>query len=215
MIVKAQSHPALSHFVTKAMRFYIDCDDLNVGDVLKFSLHCYASQNNKQYFLDNDDNEGLCYQVNCTPKLNPWAAKAAQELKNYAPIVKYNCLHKDAEPVSKISSDNAAKSFSEDSLKSWNTFYTYLSHFGIFTTTFSHCSKSSFFVQKFNIDFTKKIVYFYWLKNSWKYCGFGHFSCWQLWFHEKNCQKNLGWKTRENVGVMSKLNFWTKIWLFE
>ena len=121
MIVKAQSHPALSHFVTKAMRFYIDCDDLTVGDVLKFSLHCYASQNNKQYFLDNDDNEGLCYQVNCTPKLNPWAAKAAQELKNYAPIVKYNCLHKDAD----VSSDTV-KSFSEDSLKSWNTFYTYL-----------------------------------------------------------------------------------------
>ena len=28
------------------------------------------------------------------------------------------------------------------------------------------------------------------VKNSWKCCGFGHFSCWQLWFHEKNCQKN-------------------------
>ena len=112
MIVKAQSHPALSHFVTKAMRFYIDCDDLTVGDVLKFSLHCYASQNNKQYFLDSDDNEGLCYQVNCTPKLNPWAAKAAQELKNYAPIVKYNCMHN-----SKDSESKAAKSLSEDSLQ--------------------------------------------------------------------------------------------------
>ena len=22
----------------------------------------------------------------------------------------------------------------------------------------------------------------------------------QLWFHEKNCQKKFGWKTRENVG---------------
>ena len=36
-------------------------------------------------------------------------------------------------------------------------------------------------------------------------CGFGLFSCWQLWFHEKNCQKN--WV--KNVGVLSKLNFWT------
>ena len=30
---------------------------------------------------------------------------------------------------------------------------------------------------------------FYWVKNSWKCCGFGLFHCWQLWFHEKNCQK--------------------------
>ena len=37
----------------------------------------------------------------------------------------------------------------------------------------------------------------------------------QLWFHEKNCQKIFGWKTRENVGVLSKLNFWTKFWIFE
>ena len=78
-----------------AMRFYIDCDDLNVGDVLKFSIHCYASTNNKPFLLDTDDNNGKYYQVNCTPKLNVWAAKAAQELKNFAPIVKYNCLHKD------------------------------------------------------------------------------------------------------------------------
>ena len=77
------------------MRFYIDCDDLNVGDVLKFSVHCYASTNNKPFLLDTDDNHNKYYQVNCTPKLNVWAAKAAQELKNFAPIVKYNCLHKD------------------------------------------------------------------------------------------------------------------------
>ena len=53
------------------------------------------------------------------------------------------------------------------------------------------------------------------VKNSWRCWGFGLFSCWQLWFHEKICQKEIGWKTRENVGVLSKLNFWTKIWLFE
>ena len=41
------------------------------------------------------------------------------------------------------------------------------------------------------------------MKNSWKCWGFAHFSCWQLWFPEKNCK------------VLSKLNFWTKIWLFE
>ena len=54
-----------------------------------------------------------------------------------------------------------------------------------------------------------------WMKNSWKCCGFKLFSCWQLWFHEKNCPKIVGWKTREDFGVLSKLNFWTKIWCFE
>ena len=51
--------------------------------------------------------------------------------------------------------------------------------------TFSHCSKSSFFVQKFNFDFLRS----FWVKNSWKCCGFGLFSCWQLWFHEKIVKK--------------------------
>ena len=25
--------------------------------------------------------------------------------------------------------------------------------------------------------------WFFWMKNSWKCCGLGLFSCWQLWFH--------------------------------
>ena len=79
----------------------------------------------------------------------------------------------------------------------------------------SHCSKSSFYVQKVQLWFPEKIVDLLGGKNLWKRCGFRLFSCWQLWFHEKNCQKKIGWKTCENVGVLSKLNFWTKIWLFE
>ena len=35
----------------------------------------------------------------------------------------------------------------------------------------------------------EKLSKIFWVKNSWKCCGFGLFSCWQLWFHEKNCQK--------------------------
>ena len=66
------------------------------------------------------------------------------------------------------------------------------------------------FCPKIQLWFPEKIVDFFWEKNSWKCGGFGLFSCWQLWFHEKNCQNNFGWKTRENVGVLSKLNFWTK-----
>ena len=74
-----------------------------------------------------------------------------------------------------------------------------------FTVMVPHCSKSSFFVQKFNCDFTRKIVDFFWVKNSWKCCGLRLFSCWQLWFHEKKCQKNFVWKTRENVVVLDFL----------
>ena len=77
--------------------FFPDCDDLNVGDVLKFTIHCYAySQNKQQIPICKDDNDGLSYQVNCTPKLNVWAAKAAQELKNFAPAAnRNNCFHKN------------------------------------------------------------------------------------------------------------------------
>ena len=46
------------------------------------------------------------------------------------------------------------------------------------------------------------------MKNSWKCCGFGLFSCWQLWFHEKNCLKKFWWKTRENVGGFAIFYCW-------
>ena len=75
---------------------------------------------------------------------------------------------------------------------------------------FTHCLKSSFFVQKLNFDIPRKLSIFWGVKNSWKCCGFGLLSCWQLWFHEKNCQKKFGWKTRQNVRVLSKLNFGQK-----
>ena len=52
------------------------------------------------------------------------------------------------------------------------------------------------FCPKFQLWFPEKIVDFFRVKNSWKCCGFGLFSCWQLWFHEKF----FGWKTREIVG---------------
>ena len=73
--------------------------------------------------------------------------------------------------------------------------------------TKTHCSKSSFYVQKINFDFLRKLSYFFgkklvkmlwfWtfkllttlisreklsiffgVKNSWKCCDFGLFSCW-------------------------------------
>ena len=48
----------------------------------------------------------------------------------------------------------------------------------------THCSKSwFFFCPKIQLRFPEKIVDL-----------FGLFSCWQHWFHEKNCQKKLGEK---------------------
>ena len=46
---------------------------------------------------------------------------------------------------------------------------------------------------------------FFGVKNSWKCCGLGLFSSWQLWFHEKNYRFFFGWKTRENVLVLDFL----------
>ena len=68
------------------------------------------------------------------------------------------------------------------------------------------------FCPKIQLWFSRKFRFF-WVKNSWKCCGFGLFSCWQFWFHEKNCQK-IFW-VKNSWKCLSKLNFWTKIWLFE
>ena len=45
------------------------------------------------------------------------------------------------------------------------------------------------FCPKIQLWFPEKIFDFWWVKNSWKCCGFGLFSFWQLRFHEKNCHK--------------------------
>ena len=47
----------------------------------------------------------------------------------------------------------------------------------------AHCSKSSFFCPKIQL-------WFFGWKTRENVVFFGLYSCWQLWFHEKNCQKN-------------------------
>ena len=110
MVVKAQPHPALKNFETHAMRFYIDCDDMEVGDSVEFAIVCSdRRQTVKQGTrvtkklrtgIGNsdklttvirkyrDDNEGQFYRAKCTRQLNTWAEKAVRELKN--PIIKFN-----------------------------------------------------------------------------------------------------------------------------
>ena len=65
----------------------------------------------------------------------------------------------------------------------------------------THCSKSSFFVQKFNFDFPRKLS---------KFLGENVVQLTTLISPEK-LSKKFGRKTRKNVGVLSKSNFWTTI----
>ena len=73
-----------------------------------------------------------------------------------------------------------------------------------------HTVRNLHFLSKNTTLTSRKNCRFFWVKNSWKCCGFGLFSCWQLWFHEKNCRNKNPWKCWGFV----KIEFWTKIWLF-
>ena len=66
----------------------------------------------------------------------------------------------------------------------------------------THCSKFSFFVQKFNFDIPRKLSIFL-IEKLVKMLRF-----WTFWLLTTLI-------SRENCKVLSKLNFWTKIWLFE
>ena len=59
------------------------------------------------------------------------------------------------------------------------------------------------FCPKIQLWFPEKIVDFFLVKISWNCCGFGLFSCWQLWFHEKIVKKIWGEK------LVKMLWFWT------
>ena len=139
-----------------------------------------------------------------------WNARNKSSMRNVrhfgATWKEKNWRYQDCRSKKKLLSISFSPSFAD--------FFIYLWMLSSSFYISTHCSKSPFFVQKFNFDFPRKLSIF-WVKNSWKCCDFGLFNCWQLWFHEKNWQKRFGWKTRENVGVLSKLVFWTKIWLFE
>ena len=79
----------------------------------------------------------------------------------------------------------------------------------------THYSKSQILVQNSTLISWEKVSNCF----GWKLV-----KCWGFDFiavdifdftRKKNCQKNFGWKTRENVAVLSKLNFCTKTSLVE
>ena len=69
--------------------------------------------------------------------------------------------------------------------------------------SFLHTVRNLHFLSKNSILFSRDNCRFFWVKNSWKCCGFGLPNCLQLRFHEKNCQKILGEK------LVKMLRFWT------
>jgi len=73
-----------------------------------------------------------------------------------------------------------------------------------------HTVRNLHFLSKNSTLISRENCRFFWMKNSWKCCGFGLFSCWQLWFHEKNCQKNLGEKLVKMLGVCQNWIFGQK-----
>ena len=54
-----------------------------------------------------------------------------------------------------------------------------------------HTVRNLHFLPKNSTLISRENCRFFLVKNSWKCCGFGLFSCWQVWFHKKNCQKKI------------------------
>ena len=107
------------------------------------------------------------------------------------------------------------KSFSnEQFLKDFAYQQPFVLRDGRDNTVCTHCSKSSFFVQKFDFDFPRKLLIFFGWKTRENVVVLDFLAVDNFDFTRKIVKKIFGWKTRENVGVLSKLNYWTK-WLFE
>ena len=68
-------------------------------------------------------------------------------------------------------------------------------------TYFTHCSKSSFFVQKFNFDFPRHLSIF--LGENVVVLDFLAVDSFD--FTRKIVKKKIGGKTRENVGVFGQI----------
>jgi len=72
-----------------------------------------------------------------------------------------------------------------------------------------------FLSKKFNFDNPRKLSNFFGVKTRENLVVLDILAVDNFDFTRKIVKKNFGKKNRENVGVLSKLNFWTKIWLFE
>lgn len=93
MPVRTRKRKDLEDLETLALRFVIECQDLEIGESVQFVVFCVDKSQgleNQTQAAYEDNNEKQLYQVACSAKLNPWAAKAAKELANFAPTIKFN-----------------------------------------------------------------------------------------------------------------------------
>ena len=102
------------------------------------------------------------------------------------------------------------KSFIHIQIETWNTvlivriFVILSGSVGVTSSLLSfHTVRNLHFLSKNSTLISpSKIVELLLSENSWKCCGFGLFSCWQIWFHEKNCQKKIwGKKLVKILGI--------------
>ena len=81
-------------------------------------------------------------------------------------------------------------------------------------SVFLHTVRNLHFLSKSSTLISWEICRFF----EWKTCenvvGLDILAVDNFDFTRKIVKKKFGWKTRENVGVLSKLNFWTKILTF-
>ena len=138
------------------------------------------------------------------------------------------CLHKKSRNVTKgikmatlmtswsrlvFQSQNNHKKLQQHQSYHWySCLYNRMSESGKNPVKKTHTVRNLHFLSKNSTLISRENCGFFGgVKNSWKCCGFGRFSCWQLWFHEKNCQKYLVKNLWKCWGfVLSRLNFWTK-----
>ena len=69
------------------------------------------------------------------------------------------------------------------------------------TLVLTHYSKSSFFVQKFNFDFPRKIVELFWVKTRETAAVLDILAVDNFDFTRKIVKKKFGWKTREMLVI--------------
>ena len=77
-----------------------------------------------------------------------------------------------------------------------------------------HTVRNLHFLSKNSTLISRENCRFFGVKNPWKCCGFGLFSCWQLWFDEKNCQKKIGVKNSWKCCGLGLFTCW-QLWFHE
>ena len=74
----------------------------------------------------------------------------------------------------------------------------------------AHTVRNLHFLSKNSTLISRENCQFFGVKKSRNCCGFGLLSCWQLWFHEKNCPKQFWVKNSWKCWGFVKIEFLDK-----